>query len=343
MEQPLFQYNKVIKNSVDFNYNEDQTENPLVICYGIDKNFIYGCAISISSILLNNQSAPLKFHVFSDTYSKRDEVYFDRLAKQYSSNIVLHLVDCEQLKLLPNTKNWSYATYFRFVIADYFSGKHEKILYLDADIACQGSIQELINYEFTNEEAAGVVLERSEEWWTARAQQLDTPSLSEGYFNAGFLLINIPWWEKNKITRRAIKMLSEPSIIRKITHLDQDVLNILLVGNVRIFDRKFNTQYSINYELNHKHHNNINEDTIFIHYIGPTKPWHNWSQYPVSKAFMRAKEHSPWKDTPLLEPENSNQFRYCAKHNFKQGMLLSAVKNYCKYFLSKTFKKANSF
>jgi lipopolysaccharide biosynthesis glycosyltransferase len=43
-------------------------------------------------------------------------------------------VNCERLKALPTTKNWSIAMYFRFVIADYFIDQQDKILYLDADL-----------------------------------------------------------------------------------------------------------------------------------------------------------------------------------------------------------------
>ncbi|WP_349254600.1 glycosyltransferase [Escherichia coli] len=35
---------------------------------------------------------------------------------------------------------------------------------------------------------------------------------------------------------------------------------------------KYNTRYSINYELKDKVDNPVNDDTVFIHYVGPTKP-----------------------------------------------------------------------
>lgn len=334
-----FEEEGIIKSILDFNYSDKTDADPFNISYGIDKNFLYGCGVSIASILISNKGIDFTFHVFTDYFSDNDKEKFSELAQKYKSRIVVYLIDCEQLKLLPSTKNWTYATYFRFIIADYFFGKVDKVLYLDADIACQGGIKELVEFSFDNHEVAAVVAEGDAIWWSKRASSLATPELANGYFNAGFLLINIPAWGAVNISWRAIDMLRTPEIVARITHLDQDVLNILLAGKSRFLDKKFNTQYSINYELSGKVKNPVNEKTVFIHYIGPTKPWHAWGDYPVSTGFLNAKAHSPWVMTPLLPPSNSNQYRYCAKHLWHKNKKLSAVIFYFNYFLMKIFRR----
>lgn len=338
MSQTYFNEEEVILSVMDYNYQAAGDKETFNVAYGIDKNFLYGCGVSIASILLSNQHAALTFHVFTDHFSDDDRRKFDALAKQYGSRIVVCLVDCEKLKSLPSTKNWTYATYFRFIIADYFSGKIDKLLYLDADIACKGSLQELIALSFDENEIAAVVAEGDIEWWTKRSLSLTTPGLVKGYFNAGFLLINLNAWFAGNISSRAIDMLRDPEIVRKITHLDQDVLNILLVDKARFIDRKFNTQYSINYALNDKVLNPVTDATVFIHYIGPTKPWHEWATYPVSESFLEAKSRSPWKNEQLLKPANSNQYRYSAKHMFRQGKIIKGTLNYFMYFFNKIIK-----
>lgn len=328
----------VILSVLEYNFHNRTSENNFNIAFGIDKNFLFGCGVSIASILLSNKSINFDFHVFTDHFSEDDQKRFSALAEQYKTCIKVYLIDCNKLKSLPSTKNWTYATYFRFVIADYFYGKLDKLLYLDADIACKGSIQELVDYSFTEHEISAVVAERDIEWWTDRSVTLTTPELVSGYFNAGFLLININEWQKNDISVKAIEMLRVPEWVAKITHLDQDVLNILLVGKVNFIDGKYNTRFSINYELKDKVVNPVNNDTVFIHYVGPTKPWHEWANYPVSQSFIYAKEHSPWCNVALLQPANSNQYRYCAKHKFKQKRFLQGVINYIKYYKAKTIK-----
>ncbi|MDN8600817.1 lipopolysaccharide 3-alpha-galactosyltransferase [Citrobacter sp. S2-9] len=328
----------VILSVMEYNFHDRTSENNFNIAFGIDKNFLFGCGVSIASILLSNKSINFDFHVFTDHFSEDDQKRFSALAEQYKTCIKVYLIDCNKLKSLPSTKNWTYATYFRFVIADYFYGKLDKLLYLDADIACKGSIQELVDYSFAEHEIAAVVAERDIEWWTDRSLTLTTPELVSGYFNAGFLLININEWQKNDISVKAIEMLRIPEWVAKITHLDQDVLNVLLVGKVNFIDGKYNTRFSINYELKDKVINPVNDETVFIHYVGPTKPWHEWANYPVSQSFIHAKEHSPWCNVALLQPANSNQYRYCAKHKFKQKKFLQGVLNYIKYYKAKAIK-----
>ena len=322
----------VILSVIEFDHSEKAEENRFNIAFGIDKNFLYGCGVAIASILLSNPSLRLEFHVFTDYFSKEDNQRFSALAAQYNTCIKIYLIDCDKLKSLPSTKNWSYATYFRFVIADYFYNKIDKLLYLDADIACKGSIQELVDYTFAEHEIAAVVAERGIDWWTNRSQVLTTPQLVSGYFNAGFLLININEWNRNDISAKAIDMLRIPEWVEKITHLDQDVLNVLLAGKCRFINGKFNTRFSINYELKDDVINPVNDETVFIHYVGPTKPWHEWATYPVSQSFLNAREHSPWRDVELLKPGNSNQYRYSAKHKFKQKRYIQGVVNYLNYY-----------
>lgn len=321
-----------ILSEIDCDYSGSPKAESFNICFGLDKNFLFGCGIAVSSILLNNPQAKFTFHIFTDYFSGEYREKFDALAKENNTHIIIYLINCDSLKKLPSTKNWSYATYFRFIIADYFTDKLDKILYLDADIACKGSVKELIDFSFNPDDIAAVVMEGNDKWWIRRAEHLSTPGLVNGYFNAGFLLINIPAWAANSISSRAIELLSDPKTAAIITHLDQDVLNMLLVGKVKFIDKKFNTQYSLNYELKDVSTNPVQDSTVFIHYIGPTKPWHSWGDYPVSRFFYQGKDASPWRTVPLLEPGSAVQSRYAAKHFLKQKKMMQALLCWGKYY-----------
>ncbi|EET0335922.1 lipopolysaccharide 1,3-galactosyltransferase, partial [Escherichia coli] len=104
----LFEYN--------FHYQNIRSKNTLDIAFGIDRNFLFGCGVAIASILLNNREISCEFHVFTDYISDKDKLYFSDLAKQYNSRINIYVINCDKLKSLPSTKNWTYATYFRFII-----------------------------------------------------------------------------------------------------------------------------------------------------------------------------------------------------------------------------------
>ncbi|MDR5618257.1 lipopolysaccharide 3-alpha-galactosyltransferase [Arsenophonus sp.] len=305
------------------------------IAYGVDKNFLYGCGISITSIALHNINNNHCFHIFTDYFDHEQETLFDTLAQQYKIEINIYLVDDQSLKSLPSTKNWSYATYFRFIIADYFSNKLDKILYLDADIICNNSLDRLQNIHFNSNEIAAVVTEKDEKWWQKRASELEVENISQGYFNAGFLFINLNRWAEEDISTQAMRLLKNNALKNKFSFLDQDVLNILLANKIIYLAKKYNTQYSINYGLKSVKHAAFAIDTIFIHYIGPTKPWHEWAISPFSQPFIKAKNASPWQNKPLLKAESVHLLRYCAKHKFKQRKYHEGLKNYTHYYLAK--------
>ena len=116
-----------------------------------------------------------------------------------------------------------------------------------------------------------------------------------------------------------MSLLSDKNVTRKLSFMDQDILNIILSGKVTFIDAKYNTQFSLNYELKETFINPIHAGTVLIH-------------YPSAAPFLTAKAASPWKDLPLLKPGNANYARYCAKHNFKNNKPLAGIMNYIYYF-----------
>lgn len=328
----------VIKSSIILSSDSiDSESSSFNIAYGIDKNFLFGCAISITSILINNPDKKFTFHIFTDFFEKDDELKFLELAQKYNTKVVIYIIDCEKLKSLPSTKNWTYATYFRFIIADYFNGRADIVLYLDADIMCKGDLREIINLQL-GDNIAGVVPERGHEWWEKRAESLGVSSLVDGYFNAGFLLINIKKWAEFDISSQAMEMLTDKELMKRISFLDQDVLNIILTKKVLYLNVKYNTQFSINYELKKDCTNPITAETTLVHYIGPTKPWHEWAIYPSAKCFLDAKSLSPWDDYCLLKAHTASQYRYSAKHFNRQGKYLKGLTAYIYYIYKKLSK-----
>lgn len=320
-----------IKQTLQFGADAATAElKPLHIAYGIDKNFLFGCGVSIASILLNNHDMKFVFHVFVDIITEEDRNNFAQLAAENNTCIYIHVVNCDKLASFPTTKNWSVATYFRFIIGDYFIGQQERVLYMDADIMCKGDMSELLDLPL-GANVAAVVPERDNAWWQARAVSLECPALRDGYFNAGFLLINVDAWAQEYVSARALDMLGNKAIADKLSYLDQDLLNITLAGKVKFIDIKFNTQFSLNYELKTHVVNPITDSTVLIHFIGPTKPWHSWANYPSAEPFFRAKNNSPWKNRAQQSAGNSNYARYCAKHYFKQGNVVGGVKSYLHY------------
>ncbi|QKJ89056.1 UDP-glucose:(glucosyl)LPS alpha-1,3-glucosyltransferase [Paramixta manurensis] len=335
-----FNADEIVIESIEFisdNYFYDEV-NVSHITYGTDRAFLMGCAVSIVSVLRESRGKNLHFHVFTDELNEDEKNKFKEISSQYKTKVTIHFIDKLKLTLLPVNKLWSAAIYYRFIIADFFAHKIDKVIYLDSDVLCIGSINPLFDIALQNNVLAAAT-ERNDVWWKNRAERLGEPILADGYFNSGVLIINIVEWQKQQITEKAMAALSDKNLINKITYFDQDVLNLVACKKVMFLDKKYNTQYSINYELKKDPIRPLYTDVRLIHYIGPTKPWHAWAnEYLVTDFFLTVRNASPWKSSPLLEPVSSSQLRYAAKHEINKKNYFRGFVFYFKYFLSKIIK-----
>ncbi len=53
-EQKKYFEEEVIQQTLDYNYAQHSDAAKFNIAYGIDKNFLFGCGVSIASVLLAN-------------------------------------------------------------------------------------------------------------------------------------------------------------------------------------------------------------------------------------------------------------------------------------------------
>lgn len=336
----LFNSKNMIITSYEFSsYDEKIKDHKLHIAYGADMNFSLGTAISICSILHFNKNHFFHFYIFTNFIPEFELKKYNELTKLHKTKITILLIDTLHLRKLPTNKLWSNAIYFRFIIASYFYHKTDKILYLDSDIICLGDISELFNI-YLGQHIIAAVADRDQYLWKKMAEMLSTPKIANGYFNSGVMLIDTNKWYKNKLTEKIINILFYNKTKDKFIFYDQDALNILLVNQVLFLEKKFNTPFSINYELKNKTSFPIADNIKFIHYVGSTKPWNNWSEYPSTYLFIKIKEKSPWKTTPLIAASTSNQYRYAAKHMFNKKKYIQWILNYIYYFLIKIWQPA---
>ncbi|MGQ7115266.1 glycosyltransferase family 8 C-terminal domain-containing protein, partial [Escherichia sp. TWPC-MK] len=61
-------------------------------------------------------------------------------------------------------------------------------------------------------------------------------------------------------------------------------------------------QYQVKYQ-HAKKNGDISLDTAF-HYVGVTKPWNDWTNYPCQKYFNEAYQASCWNDVAFIPATN---------------------------------------
>lgn len=330
-----FDDNIVVETLSFIHRRGDAAQHEMTVCYGTDASFMPGAAVSAFSVAVENPQANIAFHIFTNGIDDIHRARFKAFAENEQVTLVIHIINSDLLKSLPENKLWSTAIYYRFIIADYFYLKKDKVLYIDSDIVCTGPLQPLFDTGLEGNIVAAVT-ERDERWWASRAESLGEKALVKGYYNSGVLLIDTQRWYQQDVTPRAVALLRDPDVVSRLSYYDQDVLNLITCGSVRFLDRKYNVQYSLNYELQNRHPRPDERDAVLLHYIGPTKPWHAYAcGYGICGPYTRAKSASPWQDRAFQPPRTSMQFRYAAKHSFKQRKRLAGIKYYCLYFKAK--------
>ena len=118
-------------------------KHTLHIAFGIIPNFFHPMCVTAISILENNPDITIEFHVFAFFLPRQDQETLKTLENQYQTTFHLHLIDedmfCTQY---PGGKN---VLLLRLLMADMLRGQTDRFLYLDADMVCTGSLQELIH------------------------------------------------------------------------------------------------------------------------------------------------------------------------------------------------------
>ncbi|RWR03193.1 lipopolysaccharide 1,2-glucosyltransferase [[Pantoea] beijingensis] len=334
----VFELGNAIKKINEYNYKESE-EKSLNIAYGIDKNFLFGAAVSITSIILNNKDINLNFHIFTDYESDEFSIKCNELAEENKISISVYYISSDFFSMLPISNAWSIATYYRFIAFEYLSEKIDSVLYLDADVMCKGSLLELLNYNFFERYAA--VIPDVAEIREKTGERLKNSELNHSYFNAGVMLVKLNKWKENGFFEKALSLLLDKN--NKFQFFDQDVLNLLYVGNVQFLSNNFNCIYGIKQELKNRditrYKETITESTKLIHYIGVTKPWNTWADYPSAQYFVRPWKLSPWADQPLVGARTPKQFKKKSRHERLQGKYATSIISYIQYLLAKLKSK----
>ncbi len=159
------------------------------IAFGIDANFARPLGVAMTSVLANNSQEKIVFHIFTDGIRSDDLQRLKELAERFATAIKLYYIDTTIFEKLRSTMQWSIATYYRFIMGQELYGEVDKILYLDADIVCLGSLRELFATDFAGKTIAAVNDVIDAYNFPLRMKKINVTSGK--YFNAGVIYIDI--------------------------------------------------------------------------------------------------------------------------------------------------------
>ncbi|EMH4162195.1 hypothetical protein RJ498_001429 [Pluralibacter gergoviae] len=316
------QLSKLVSHQRDFfDLNAYADENCFHIIYGADDNFHLGMAVSMLSVLENNKDVPICFHIFTNKMDDDTVAKFETFSVFKNCDISVYFIDERGLADFPLKPQWTCAIYFRIIAIDYLSTRVEKVLYIDADVLCMGSITPVFETNLIGN-IVGACFDDTYELSVERSRSLCTPEIRGTYFNAGLMVIDCEKWIEYEVSAAFLSAVADKSLRRSIIYCDQDLLNIAVAGRVALLDQRFNYQYFMGDEYKQLD-TSLPAGVIFLHYIGPSKPWHEWaSGYKNSALFQKVKCRSPWKDAPFSKPHSKKLYTHAARHAWHQRKLL---------------------
>lgn len=206
----------------------------------------------------------------------------------------------------------SYTTYCKIFLLDKINFKSDKALYVDADTLCVGSLKELLVIEWE-----GNICGMSVNLQPYVEKKYKAPKYMKWY-NAGVVLFNIKEWRKNHCSEMVYDYIEQcaPNIL----FAEQDILNILFMGQIKELSVIYNYMYSyallpLKYEAKiFGWDSNIKEQMLSapskvkIYHCFPIfakRPWHQDAYIPDEEAdWDRYLKMSMWKELEKEKKES---------------------------------------
>lgn len=297
-------------------------------------NYLCHTGITMTSLLKSNPGKTFAFHLFINGISEEDRYNMNLLTEQWKCKITLYYVNDRFFKDMLHRDGIA-AFFYRFLIAPVLAEeKVDRVLYLDGDIMCQNSAEQLMEVDLRNKIAA-CVQDTSPSYAEMRRKKVGT----EKYFNSGVILMDVNQWNKENISYKAVQMaIKRKQSGRPLSSHDQDILNILLDRNFVLMPQNYNYIYNIDRKgLFQKEEPLVYEpQAVFVHFAGIIKPWRSWVQdLPGVIKYRSFAEASPWKDVPLVGFQRHKDIHQAARHARHMGQYGKMCRLYVQYFAAK--------
>ena len=283
-----------------------QAFEPVSICFASDDNYAPYLKVAIYSLLCNrNRERSYDIIILHKRISKEHQGEILGLADGKSGVSIRFVNVVEADRELQSDVGCYYAveTNYRLLLFPKLFQNYRRMLYLDCDIIVTGDVGELFDVDLEGKSAAGVE-DVGFRWlaYTKRAIFLDNKPYNVlnyctdvlgmkdpgGYVNAGVLLFDLEKCRQKVSFRDVVETLHS----RNFFYNDQDVLNILLEGNIKQVDCKWNYMNNIAFylECDRKEFRELyldlyREDYRIIHYISAKKPWNG--EVPMGEVWQK--------------------------------------------------------
>lgn len=230
------------------------------IVLGADLAYMEKVEVTIKSICSHNDN--VKFYIVNDDLPTEWFQLVNKKLKHIHSEVINVKMSANQLETfhLP-MEHLSYATFFRYFIADFVT--EDRALYLDSDIVVTSSLQDLFEEDFEGNALAAV-----------------TDGLDLQKFNAGVMLVNTALWREEQTSQSLLELTSQ---FHETEFGDQGILNRLFKERWKKLSPKYNFMVGMDtmaqtFQVSdwYEQADLLEKEAKIIHYAGK-KPWEQWN------------------------------------------------------------------
>lgn len=297
------------------------------LVFSTDNNYLPYLFVLLQSIIDhlevrdNNKDDEIIFHVISDqsidlqdSQTKSDLFLKRNHTAGVTCRFEWHILDSSEFSCFDKmTKNGlqSFGTYYRLVIDQVLSTHINTVAYLDIDMLVLSDIRDLFLNHQLKTEIIGAVVDPgisntnpslTEDAFTYLSYK-DNPSKQikiprDKYFNAGLLLINLYEWRTQHIGEECLKLASQMNL----QFHDQDLLNYVCQGKVKLLDLSWNFQNPMFYVLYNPETKKYDIRNIFQqdrHWLCETPSAHDFEKQLQNPRIVHFTDHKPWQPAYL--------------------------------------------
>lgn len=238
------------------------------IFFAVDDGYIPFLAVSLQS--LTEHASPENHYSVKVLYTDISRANRKKLGRYERDNVDIEFVDLNyyiqkvQDKLYTRDY-YSKTTYFRLFLPNLYP-QYDKVLYLDSDIVILDDIAKLYNTDMGDNLVAAApddVIQNNRVFQEYVEKVVGVADYRH-YFNAGVLLMNLDELRKFRFQEKFMYSLDR---ITFAVAQDQDYLNRLCKGRVKLVDRVWNRMPMPDDKIKAG-------DIKLVHYNLAYKPWH---------------------------------------------------------------------
>lgn len=246
--------------------------HPINILVTINSKYLVALLVMMRSMTLSNPGETFNVYLMYSEL-RDDELKFlrDTLARQGHA---LHPVQLDD-QLFRDAKinfHFSKEIYYRLMVSEALPQDVDRVLYLDPDIIVNNPVRPLYDMELGDHffAMAGGVNEAMELLWKTR---LNMP-LDKKYLNTGVLLFNLVAMRETYDMAKVLRFIDENEDM--LLWPDQDVINVLFHDKTVVLDPdmyNYDARYHALKMLRKGAKAFFKNQVVFVHYMGPLKPW----------------------------------------------------------------------